>query len=253
VTSVHAALRARFAPPEWSCLFEVRSAAGFDATRTADAVAMNMWPARGLEVQGVEVKVSRSDWLRELKDPQKSAAVQRYCDRWWIAVSEAAIVKVEELPPTWGLLVMRGEKLVQKVEAPKLEAQPLSRTFVAALLRRAVESTLDTVPRAEVRTAIAAEVKQRVIAQRESFERELATHRQAAAHTEERLRAFEEASGVRLEQWSPADKIGEAVRFVMQNRDALDRGLDSVRSTLERLVAAVDKAKTEVRSAGGEA
>jgi len=32
---------------------------------------MDLWPSGGLEIHGHEVKVSRSDWLRELKEPEK--------------------------------------------------------------------------------------------------------------------------------------------------------------------------------------
>jgi len=51
----------------------VRSHAGFDARRTADYVAMDLWPSKGLALHGHEIKVSRSDWLRELKEPEKAA------------------------------------------------------------------------------------------------------------------------------------------------------------------------------------
>ena len=33
--------------------------------RYADAIAMNLWPSRGLAVHGFEIKISRGDWQRE--------------------------------------------------------------------------------------------------------------------------------------------------------------------------------------------
>ncbi len=62
---------------------------------------MNLYPSRGLEINGFEVKGSRQDWIKELKSPEKSAPVQRFCDRWWI-VAPAGIIQPGELPPTWG-------------------------------------------------------------------------------------------------------------------------------------------------------
>jgi hypothetical protein len=62
----------------------VRSHAGFDATRTADFVAMDLWPSRGLSLHGHEIKVSRADWLRELKEPAKAEEFIPYMNFWWL-------------------------------------------------------------------------------------------------------------------------------------------------------------------------
>ena len=113
----------------------VRSHAGFDARRTADYVAMDLWPSGGLRLHGHEVKVSRSDWLRELKDPSKAAEFVPYMNCWWIVVSDPRIVRPGELPDDWGLMVMRGIELTVKKPAPKRDALPLPPTRLAALLR----------------------------------------------------------------------------------------------------------------------
>ena len=51
---------------EYAFLRQVRNAAGFDAKRTFDAVVVGLWPSRGHDIHVIEVKVSRSDWQREL-------------------------------------------------------------------------------------------------------------------------------------------------------------------------------------------
>lgn len=89
VPEIHTALRARFALPEYALMFEVRSGTGHSSqVRYADAMALGLWPSRGLELTGFEIKVSRSDWLRELKEPQKADRIGRFCDRWYV-VAEA--------------------------------------------------------------------------------------------------------------------------------------------------------------------
>lgn len=119
----------------WSVAEHVRSAAGFDATRTADFVAIDMWPSKGLEIHGHEVKVSRSDWLHELAQPEKCQAVRQYCDRWWLVVSDRSIVR-GDLPDGWGLMAPgRDGQLRAYVAAPKLEATQPPRTFWVALTR----------------------------------------------------------------------------------------------------------------------
>jgi hypothetical protein len=120
----------------------VRSAAGFDARRTIDAVSIGLWPSRGMLLDGYEIKVSRSDWLRELKAPAKAEEFAALVDRLWLVVSDASIVKDGELPPGWGLLVRRGKILRQAVAAERLhegkELPPgFGRSFLVPLLRSA--------------------------------------------------------------------------------------------------------------------
>jgi hypothetical protein len=113
----------------------VRSHAGFDARRTADYVAMDLWPSKGLALHGHEIKISRSDWLRELKEPEKAAEFIPYMNFWWLVASHPRIVRDGELPEGWGLMVMRGPLLVVATRAPRRDAKPLTPTRLAALLR----------------------------------------------------------------------------------------------------------------------
>ena len=125
----------------------VRSHAGFDARRTADFIAMDLWPMKGLHLHGHEVKVSRSDWLTELRDPSKAEEFKRYMDRWWLVVSDRSIVKPGELPDGWGLMApdkhadnarpgVRTHGNLRVIRpAPILTPEPMPRTMFAALLR----------------------------------------------------------------------------------------------------------------------
>jgi hypothetical protein len=131
-------VRKRFSPPEWACMLEVAPATG-GGTRYADAVAVNLWSSRGHAVIGMEIKVSRSDWLRELKKPEKAeTSVFRFCDRWYV-VAPKGVVKEGELPTTWGLLELRATGLVEVVAAPKLTPEPVTKGFFASLMRRSFE------------------------------------------------------------------------------------------------------------------
>lgn len=121
--------------PRWAFATHVRDKAGFDASRTLDAVAMDTWPSSGLALHGYEVKCSRSDWLRELAQPWKAAAFTRWVDFFWV-VAPTGVVK-DELPDRWGLLEVRGTRLHAATRAKRLDPEPLDRSFVAALLRAA--------------------------------------------------------------------------------------------------------------------
>lgn len=120
----------------------VRSSLGFNARRTADYIAMDLWGAtygsaetRGPFLHGHEVKVSRSDFLTELKDPEKAEEFKRYMHYWWLCVSDKNIVREGELPAGWGLLIAHGATLRIAVPAPKLTPEPMPMTAYGALLR----------------------------------------------------------------------------------------------------------------------
>ncbi|RNF34178.1 hypothetical protein [Paracoccus methylarcula] len=132
-----AAMAKRWAAPEYAIMYEVGEGTGANTGRYADAVIMSLWPSRGLELHGVEIKVSRSDWKREAANPQKAEAIAKYCDRWWIHTPPGIVDDLSDLPPAWGLREFDGKRWHTIREAEKTEAEPINRRFLAALLRRA--------------------------------------------------------------------------------------------------------------------
>jgi hypothetical protein len=121
----------------------------YDPRRIADFIAVDCWrgpvvPGKswvwgndewGYPVHGHEVKVSRSDWLTELKNPDKADAFRRYCDYWWLVVPDRAIVHDGELPAGWGLLAVRGGQLRAAVAARRQDAVSMTRAMNTALVR----------------------------------------------------------------------------------------------------------------------
>ena len=90
-------------------------------------------------LHGHEVKVSRSDWLAELRDPTKADAWRRYCDRWWL-VAPRDVVR-DDLPDGWGHLApTAGGALRTVVQAPLLTPEPMP-VHVRAQVMRAVAKT----------------------------------------------------------------------------------------------------------------
>ena len=138
--AIRRVMRARFCAPKWALCFEVQDATGMRATRSADAIAMSLWPSLGLELHGFEFKTSRADWLRELKDPSKAETFKRFCDRWFLVTTSRETVRPGELPEGWGWLVVSSGRLFTITAGPKLEPHPITRPFLAALLRRADEA-----------------------------------------------------------------------------------------------------------------
>lgn len=108
--------------PRWTVAEHVRSDAGFDARRSCDFMAWDNWASSGLEVVGHEVKVSRADWLREVKHPEKAMEFMRFCDRWFL-VAPPGIAKESELPAGWGLIEVGLGVLRVVVPAPRLTVE----------------------------------------------------------------------------------------------------------------------------------
>jgi hypothetical protein len=124
--------------PRYVCARHVRSHAGFSARRTADFVALDTWESK-LALHGHEVKVSRSDWLAELKQPEKAAEFIPWMHYWWLVVSYRSIVRDSELPDGWGLMVPRGGGLVVVRPARRNhQVRPLPLTRLAAFARAVV-------------------------------------------------------------------------------------------------------------------
>jgi hypothetical protein len=124
-------------------LTQVRAATGFEDPSTADVMVMGNWPSSGAELMGFEVKISRSDWLNEVKAPTKCLPTKKYCNRWWLVIADEAFVKEGELPADWGMMVPKtggGLRIVKA--APKLSPEPLTHLFVASLLRSNQKGTI---------------------------------------------------------------------------------------------------------------
>lgn len=126
----------------------VKVSAGFDSRRICDYMALDLWPGgfgedAGPKLHGHEVKVSRADWLVELKDPSKAAAFSRYCDYWWLVVSDRSIVKPGELPDGWGLMVASGISLRAATNATlNADVEPLPRNVQATFARSVTKTAI---------------------------------------------------------------------------------------------------------------
>jgi len=193
---VKEALKLKYESNEWALLFEVRNFTGYSSSqqRYADAIAMNLWPSRGLSVLGFEIKVSRSDWLNELKKPEKADPIIKYCDYFYLVVGDKNIVKGGELPDNWGLMIPFGKnRLKIKKDAPKLDSKPLDRGFIASMMRQAMNQlTMEN----EIRKRVKEKIDERTkyleniyINERQRLENEIDVMRKA-------IRDFSDATGV---------------------------------------------------------
>jgi len=87
---------------------------------------------------GHEIKVSRSDWLAELRDPSKAEAWARHCHYWYI-VAPADVVR-DDLPEGWGLLVPWRDSLRVRVKAVRRDSEPMPPSMTISLCRAVVRT-----------------------------------------------------------------------------------------------------------------
>lgn len=117
--------------------------------RKIDVLVWSMWASRGYERHAIEVKVSASDWKRELDNAKKSDGWWAHTHRFWVAVPTKLVAKVKaELPDTWGLLGCDPEVPAKTiVQAPKHEAQPFTEAQYVGLMRASADAGLNALQR----------------------------------------------------------------------------------------------------------
>lgn len=139
------ALMTHYQAPGWRVFFEVAADTGVKANRHIDALACGIWPSVGHEVHGIEIKVSRSDWKRELADPAKAQELMRFSNRWWLACPDG-LVAPDEVPATWGILYLKENGTIKvKKQAPALTPDPITRGFMMAVIRNAPSVDTDLI------------------------------------------------------------------------------------------------------------
>jgi hypothetical protein len=235
-------LRKKFPEREYALMQEVSDAAGFNRSNSADFIAVGLWPSRGLAINGIEVKSFRSDWLRELKKPDKAENIFKYCDYFWLLTSDETIAKLEEIPPTWGWMSIKGEKIIIKKEAPALSPLPVSKNFLAAMLKRAQDKTnwvhADSIKDkiSEAKEYARSENKRQI----DRLEKELAEITNA-------VKEFKEASGIDLKYYprynTSPKKMGEALKL-LENGGAehMKKKLLDLEKTAKTVYDAISKA-----------
>jgi hypothetical protein len=245
---------------EWAFMAQVRDEAGFDATRTLDALAMGLWKSRGFDLHGFEIKCSRSDYLSEIKNPAKAEVFGSRVDYFWIVVADPKIVK-DDLPYGWGLMAATAPKIDEETgrktlgtirvvkQAPRqalTEQQRLiTRSWLVSILRSAgaVPGERQIDPE-EIAVAKAEAWKAGVA----MGERETASLRQrvdtlqAQVQAERELRrAFEQHAGISLANGyrdlglGKAEHVGDMLRAALKGDQAIESALHRMKD-LERQI-----------------
>lgn len=253
--SVFELLRKRYEGPAWAFLEEVRNGTGYTrVTRTADAIAMGLWPSRGLHLHGFEVKAHRADWVRELRDPEKAEEIAQYCHYWWLVAANAKVVEAGEVPDKWGLLVSDGKKLnVVKEAAFSKAAKAPNHRFLAAILRKVVSTATDESRLIQAKKAGFDEGWRDGVAHGQEFSQEGRTTKMLEEQHKrltENVQAFEKASGLNIAYArSEIGRMGEAVRLLTNEHTSTAALLERLADQSKRIAKQCSEAAAEARKA----
>jgi len=230
----------KYSGQEWAFFSEVPNGTGSAMNRSADGLAMSLWPSRGLELIGFEIKKSRQDWNKELKSPEKAESICQFCDRWYV-VAPKGLVFDYELPPTWGLLESTGKTLRTKVKAPKLNPNVIDRAFLAAILRKASDQPADLEKKAYEQGLHTGVNRGKAWNEGDLRRAEL-----RLKELKTKLDNFEKASGIKIDSWNCAEKMGEAVKLVMNNKKDIENALVHTINRFNGLLKELNNVKKEL-------
>lgn len=229
--TIEHSLSERFSAPAYAFLVQVRNGTGFQRTvRTADAIAFGLYPSRGLTITGFEIKVTKSDWKRELADPDKAEDIARFCHTWNIVAPEG-VVPVDEVPTNWGLIELgsTGKLRSAKAAVPQTP-EPLTPLMIASIMRN-ISTGMIPVSSIDQRIETAFE------SGRQHAEREAEGKLRAYEELKQSVSTFEKEAGIRIRRYE-AGEIGQAVRTVLYRRtdpQAYIQQIETMREGLHRL------------------
>lgn len=222
------ALRRKYPKGGYALFENAGNSTGWRNNGYADAIVVQLWPSRGIEAYGFEVKVDRADWQRELAKPKKAEAFQKYCSRWWLVAANKCALE-SEVPKRWGLMEFKANKLYVVRDAPKLKPSPMDISMLAALMRRGHES-IDALCQQHYRRGR----QEGELKGPEEHRLALEKSQAEVAKLQRSLDAFESESGLRIDRWT-AGRLGETVRALMMHRHTLTDPLSHLRQAVHEL------------------
>jgi len=125
-------------PQRYVVASQVANATGACVNSWIDVVVFFLWPSDGLRRAAFEIKVSRSDWLKELQQPLKNEDARKSNHEFWY-LAPADVIKEEELPKDTGWMKPHGQGL-SIVRHPVRHTPVVDDSTIAALIRSVTSS-----------------------------------------------------------------------------------------------------------------
>ena len=194
-------------------------------------------------LHGFEIKTWRADWLQELKNPDKADNICSFCHFWYIAIDDEKIVKLDELPIDWGLMLCtKGTRKILKKAPERTNVTPLDIQMIAGILRKAADliGPAGELKNAEDKGRKEAETRLQVSIDHYKYEREV---------LQQKVNDFETASGIKIDQYGKTgSEIGAAVKVVLEGcYDSYKHRLERTKNDLQRTVNDLSRVINELQ------
>lgn len=132
----------KWSAPGWRAFYELCPRPGWDAGRI-DVALIGAWNSNIGHRIACEVKRTRGDFLRDIRDPQKQSWVeQKFHETWYVCATDVA--KETEVPEGWGLIVptLKGDKLRVVRNPKRRDVGKLDEPLAIMMLRHVTEQAM---------------------------------------------------------------------------------------------------------------
>jgi hypothetical protein len=241
---VRASLMSKWSPSEYVHVNEAPQDAARQG-RKIDVLIISMWASRGHELDAVEIKVSYSDWKRELENARKADWWWTHTHRFWIAGPAKLAERIQpELPTGWGLLSCPAEGAPTVVVKPtKHTPEQLPWKALIGIIRAACDAGPGALMRAEQRGRDQGYKEGKLVAERTNGDMFV---RAQLEQLQEKVAAFAQASGIEIDgSFTWPEHLGRAVNVLAGYRGRPEMLLDRLDQATRSL--------TEVRAQLAEA
>lgn len=224
-----------------------------------DAVYVGFTSSRGELLTGHEIKVSRADWLHELDQPDKAEVWASQCHAWYAVAPDTTIIRPEELPHGWGLMVVnprtrtRLDVIVKAAVDP--DRQPSWLTAHSLLKKQDTRRAGEV---AELRRDAKRQAMEEMVAEMErrasNGQDEAGAWRRRAERAERAIAELGKALGVGEDAYSvqnliERESVREYIADLVRNRISLDRAVVNRRWQLQGAEQALSSALNAVQEA----
>lgn len=115
------AIKARYSSSgQWIVLLELGFGTGFSSgsNNHIDAMVFNCWPSQGMHRTSFEIKVSRSDFKTEMRNPDKRKNAVDFSNQFFF-ITPVGMLEPEDIPEECGLMEVKKDlSTLIKKEAP---------------------------------------------------------------------------------------------------------------------------------------
>lgn len=225
---------------QYVCATEVGLTTGF-SSRQLDFIAMNCYRSNGFCIEGIEIKVSKSDLRRELEHPDKHAVFYEHLDYFSIACPKS-IIDMKIIPEKWGVYVVDDDGSLRTRRKPLAlhdsMNRPIDKAFAACFMRRVAYGS--------PASSLLEKMRQEAMEEGAKRERENLKYRyERLNEIEEELERYKKLFGVTSYVWSGrVDEVGKLLEDIhLMDTDSFLAYMKRVQEAIEGMRSVVELCK----------